>query len=191
MKIIAVDIDNVLNNFSDTLADSAFTFSDSYGLSYEEFNTYLELIKQDDFATSEFLTSKFSDFRYRIHEKCYRSAQANRDGVQFMLWLKDNDWKIVICTKRNLRLTGEVTKKWLQDNHIPYDYLVMALNKIVFCRLWNVPYLVDDDTLNIIHGEQYGIAVYYPIMPKHHSLPKPLAAKGFNHFEEIKQWLPK
>jgi 5'(3')-deoxyribonucleotidase len=191
MKIIAVDIDNVLNNFSATLAGSLFTHDDLYGLSAEEFSIYLDLVKRDVFPETEFLTSKFSDFRYRIHEQCYGMSQANQAGRQFMNWLKAKGWKIVICTKRNLRLTGKGTKRWLQANHIPYDYLFMAFNKIVFCKLWGVPYLIDDDILNIIHGEQYGIAVYYPVMPKHHSLPNPLAAKGFNHFEEIKQWLPK
>ncbi|MBP2663865.1 MAG: hypothetical protein H6Q71_1813, partial [Firmicutes bacterium] len=57
MKVIAVDIDNVLNNFSDTLAKSSFTFKDSYGLSLEEFDNYLDLVKHDVFAESEFLTT--------------------------------------------------------------------------------------------------------------------------------------
>ncbi|MBU2702553.1 5'(3')-deoxyribonucleotidase [Sporomusaceae bacterium BoRhaA] len=188
MKVIAVDIDNVLNNFSDTLASSTFKYNDLYGLSREEFDHYLDMVKRNAFDESNFLTTKFSDFRYRIHEQCYRLAQAKSDGVQFMHWLKDNGWEVVICTKRNLRLTGESTKKWLQDNHIPYDYLFMALNKIVFCKLWNVPYLIDDDILNITHGERYGIKVYYPIMDKHDSAFSH-TAKGFTRFEEIKQWI--
>jgi len=188
MKVIAVDIDDVLNNFSDTLASSTFKYNDSYGLSCEEFDKYLDLVKRNVFVDSDFLTTKFSDFRYRMHKQCYCLAQANLDGVQFMHWLKDNGWKIVICTKRNLRLTGEGTKKWLQDNHIPYDYLSMALNKIVFCKLWDVRYLIDDDILNITHGERYGIKVYYPIMAKHSSVVSH-TAKGFTRFEEIKQWI--
>lgn len=188
MKVIAVDIDDVLNNFSDTLANSTFQYSDSYGLSCEEFDNYLRLVKSNDSAESEFLTNKFSDFRYRIHEQCYCLAQAKPDGVAFIQWLKNNGWKVVICTKRNLRLAGEGTKKWLQENNIPYDYLAMALNKIVFCKLWEIPYLIDDDILNIIHGELYGIRVYYPIMVKHNST-FPQTAKGFTLFEEIKQWI--
>jgi 5'(3')-deoxyribonucleotidase len=190
MKVIAVDIDNVLNNFSDTLAKASFTYNDSYGLSRQEFEHYLTLLKQDNWAESEFLTSKFSDFRHRIHAQCYHLSQAKPDGVQFMNWLKANGWKTVICTKRNLRLVGECTKKWLADNHIPYDYLVMALNKVVFCKLWNVPYLIDDDILNIIYGEQYGIQVYYPIMSKHSSVISQ-AAKGFSKFEELQLCLQK
>ncbi|GMA99983.1 hypothetical protein [Pelosinus sp. IPA-1] len=188
MKVIAVDIDNVLNNFSDILGRATFVYNDSYGLSREEFDTYLDLVKRDVFPESKFLTSKFSDFRYRIHEQCYGLAQVNPDGVAFMHWLKENGWKVVICTKRNLRLTGDCTKKWLQDNDIPYDYFFMALNKIVFCKLWDIPHLIDDDILNMIHGERYGIKVYYPIMDKHSSVSFH-AAKGFTRFEEIKQWI--
>lgn len=188
MKVIAVDIDNVLNDFSATLAGAEFKYNDSYGLSREEFANYLALVKGDGWAESKFLTNKFSDFRYRIHAQCYNLAQADPDGVQFMHWLKDNSWKIVICTKRNLRLTGEGTKKWLQANDIPYDYLFMVYNKIAFCKLWEVPYLIDDDILSITQGELYGIKVYYPVLAKPDSgFLRP--ATGFSRFEELKQWL--
>ncbi|HEY3425834.1 MAG TPA: hypothetical protein VGL27_13625 [Negativicutes bacterium] len=188
MKVIAVDIDNVLNNFSETLKNNAFAYNDSYGLSREEFDNYLDRVTRNIFNESKFLTTKFSDFRYRIHEQCYRLALAKPDGVKFIRWLKDNNWKVIICTKRDLRLTGDCTKKWLAVNNIPYDYLFMALNKIVFCNLWKVQYLIDDDISNIIYGEQYGIKVYYPMMPKH-NLNFPSTAKGFTLFEEIKQWI--
>lgn len=189
MKVIAVDIDNVLNDFSATLAGTEFKYNDSYGLSREEFANYLALVKRDVAAESKFLTTKFSDFRYRIHEQCYSLAQADPAGVQFMHWLKDNGWQVVICTKRNLRLTGEGTKKWLQDNHIPYDYLFMAPNKIAFCKLWGIPYLIDDDILNITQGGLYGIKVYYPVRVKP-GLAFPRTAQGFTGFEELKQWIP-
>lgn len=188
MKIVAVDIDNVMNNFAETLADTDFPYDKSYGLSHEEFDDYLALIKNDSFQKSEFLTSKFSDFRYRIHAQCYRSAKANWGAVEFMRWLKDSGWNTVICTKRDLRLTGEITKKWLQDNKIAYDYLFMAVNKILFCKLWNINHLIDDDVFNIINGEVYGVKVYYPVMPKYYSVI-PGTAKGFTSFEELKHWM--
>ena len=190
MKIIAVDIDNVLNDFSDTLSNTVFEYDDSYGLTHEQFNQYLILIKQNAVGESDLLTTKFSDFRYRIHAQCYNLAKANLDGVAFMNWLKEHNWQIVICTQRNLKLAGECTKSWLTANHIPYDYLVMALNKIVFCKLWDIPYLVDDDILNITYGEQYGIQVYYPIKAMNDT-PCPATARGFVKFEEIIQWIQK
>lgn len=190
MKVIAVDIDNVLNNFSDTLQNTRFDYNDSYGLSREEFDHYLKLIKSDAFIKSDFLTTKFSDFRYRIHEQCYRLAPVKPESVEFIQWLKEKHWKVIICTKRDLRLTGDSTQKWLRENSIPYDFLSMVLNKIVFCCLWKIPYLIDDDILNILCGEQYGINVYYPRMPKHQGISS-TASKGFSRFEEIKQWISK
>lgn len=190
VKAIAVDIDNVLNNFSQTLAGAVFEYNESYGLSHADFDHYLDLVKRDIFDESEFLTTKVSDFRYRIHEQCYGLAQAKRDGVEFMQWLKANDWKVIICTKRDLRLAVGCTKKWLEDNHIPYDYLCMVLNKVVFCKLWDVPYLIDDDMMNITYGEQYGIKVYYPIL-EGQPATLPSTARGFQNFEEIKPWIQK
>lgn len=188
MKAIAIDIDNVLNDFSETLKDTIFDYKDSYGLSREEFTHYLAVIKRNAFHESKFLTTKFSDFRYRIHEQCYRLSRPKPDGVEFIRWLTDNHWQVVICTKRDLRLTGDCTKQWLAVNHIPYDYLCMALNKVVFCYLWQVPYLIDDDIFNIMYGEEFGIKVYYPRLPKH-NLVFPDTAKEFARFEEIKKWI--
>lgn len=190
MKVIAVDIDNVLNNFDDTLKNTAFEYNeaDSHGLSRDEFDRYLAGVKSGAANEGKFLTTKFSDFRYRIHKQCYCLAEANSDGVQFIHWLKENRWQVVICTKRDLRLTGDCTKQWLAANNIPYDYLFMAPNKIVFCNLWQVSRLIDDDLFTIAYGAQYGVQVYYPIMAKHKRISQ-TGARGFTQFEEIKQWI--
>ena len=190
MKVIAIDIDNVLNNFDETLENTAFEYDadDSHGLSSEEFDRYLAGVKSGADNEGKFLTTKFSDFRYRIHKRCYQLAQANADGVRFVHWLKERQWHVVICTKRDLRLAGDCTKQWLAANNILYDYLFMASNKIVFCNLWKVEHLIDDDLLTITYAAQHGIQAYYPIMPKHKGLPQ-TGAKGFAQFEEIKQWI--
>ncbi|SPF56275.1 hypothetical protein SBF1_90009 [Candidatus Desulfosporosinus infrequens] len=47
---------------------------------------------------------------------------------------------------------------------------------------------MDDAIFNIIHGERYGVKVYYPLMEKHHIL-QDNCAKGFKVFNEVKQWL--
>lgn len=134
------------------------------------------------------LTTEFSYLRYRIHEQCHQLATAKPDGIQFMQWLKENNWKIIICTHRDLRMSSAYTEKWLRTNEIPYDYLFTALNKIVFCNLWEIPHLIDDADFNILYGEKYGVNVYYPIMEKHASIPQN-AAKGFYTFDEVKQWI--
>ncbi|MBU2700482.1 hypothetical protein Ga0466249_001574 [Sporomusaceae bacterium BoRhaA] len=177
-----------MNNFSDTLQNTIFCYNDSYGLPKERFDKYLLDIRHNVIPESTLLTTEFSYLRYRIHEQCHQLATAKPDGIQFMQWLKENNWKIVICTHRDLRMSSAYTEKWLKANEIPYDYLFTALNKIVFCNLWEIPHLIDDADFNILYGEQYGVNVYYPIMEKHTSIPQN-AAKGFYTFDEVKQWI--
>lgn len=188
IKVIAVDLDDTLNDFSDTLQKTVFSYNYSYGLSQEVFNKYLIDIKRNMISDSTLLTTKFSYLRYRIHEQCHQLANAQLGGVRFMQWLKENNWKVIICTQRDLRMSSAYTKEWLKVNEIPYDYLFTAINKIVFCNLWKIPHLIDDTDLNILYGERYGVKVYYPIMEKHKSLPQ-TAAKGFYTFDEVKQWI--
>jgi hypothetical protein len=66
--------------------------------------------------------------------------------------------------------------------------LFMAWNKIVFCNAWGIKHLVDDDSFNILHGERYGVNVYYPVMERHKTLQN-TAAKGFHTFDEVKRWI--
>lgn len=172
------------------MQNTVFCYNDSYGLSKKSFDKYLFDIKHNIINESTLLTTEFSYFRYRIHEQCHQLATAQSDAVQFMQWLKEHNWKIIICTHRDLRLASSYTKNWLKSNEIPYDYLFTAINKIVFCKVWKIPYLIDDAVFNILYGEQYGVHVYYPIMEKHKYLPKN-AAKGFYTFDEVKQWIQK
>ncbi|VBB06712.1 Hypothetical protein LUCI_1948 [Lucifera butyrica] len=181
-------MDDTLNNFTETLRNTNFVYSDSYGLTPEKFNQYLAMVRQAVTDESELICNDYSYFRYQIHQQCHELAKARIDGIQFMQWLKANHWRIVICTARDLRRAVEYSKLWLSDNEIPYDYCFTAQNKIVFCKMWNIKYLIDDDNLNILHGKDYGINVFYPIMEKHAKVEKG-TARGFNRFEEVKQWI--
>ncbi|MDR3588822.1 MAG: hypothetical protein P4N41_04115 [Negativicutes bacterium] len=189
IRTIAVDLDDTLNNFTETLQQTTFDYSDDYAFSQDIFQDYLARIRSGEPDGSELLSTEYSFFRYRIHQQCYQLAGARSDGVEFLQWLKKKGWRIVICTYRDLRRANECTGKWLKDNNIPYDHLFMAWNKIVFCRAWGIDYLVDDDIFNIIHGERYAVSVFYPVMAKHQSLAD-YKARGFKIFDEVKQWMP-
>jgi hypothetical protein len=136
----------------------------------------------------DLLSTEFTYFKAQIHQQCYRCAAARPDGVRFVRELKRAGWRIVICTYRDLRRAGAVTRQWLGENDIPFDHLFMAGNKIVFCRAWQIQHLVDDDPFNIIHGEQHGVNVYYPIMARHEGLAVG-RARGFHSFDEITPWI--
>ena len=187
-RTIAVDLDDTLNDFTETLGVIQVSNDSSYGLSEATFADYLSKIRSNVADSSGLLSTEFSYFRYRVHSLCYRAAKANAEGVAFMRWLREKSWTIVICTSRDLRRANDATRAWLKENDVPFDHLFMTSNKIVFCKAWGIEHLVDDDPFNIVHGARYGINVWYPLMPKHRALPEH-GARGFTSFQEIKAWI--
>ena len=187
-KTIAVDLDDTLNDFSITLQQGEFPYEPSASLSEETFQQYLELIRGGQTEPSDFMSTGFNYCRFKIHLQCWQQAHARPDGVRFMQWLRANGWRIVICTRRDMRLAYDCTRSWLEENAIPYDYLFTTANKIAFCWAWGIAHLVDDTDFNIIHGKNYNINVYYPILPQHDSLPAHQAS-GFRTFDEVQQWI--
>jgi hypothetical protein len=185
-KIIAVDVDDTLNNFSEVLRQTEFRYDESYHLSPEKFHEYLRHIRSGDQDSGELLCTEFAYFKVKIQLQCHRLAEANPEAVEFMQWLKAGGWTTVICTYRDLR-RSDYTQRWLRENGMPFDYIFNVVNKIVFCGMWKIGHLIDDERLNIIHGADYGVNVYYPVMDKHGDIPG--AGRGFHSFEEVKQWL--
>jgi hypothetical protein len=189
IKAIAIDIDDTLNNFTETLQSTPFVYSDAYGITEEKFIEYMGLIRNNVKNVGDLLSTEYASLRYKIHEQCYKLARARTDGVEFMQWLRKNDWTIVICTFRDLRRAADATKVWLKANNIPFDYLFYSQNKAAFCSLWNIKYLIDDADFNVKHGALYGVNVYFPIMKKHINAEEITTARGFSTFDEVKQWI--
>jgi len=189
MKTIAVDLDDTLSNFTETIQRTQFPNPDKYGLSSEVFGRYIAMLRGGVSDAGDLLSTEYSYFCYKIHSECYKLATARPDGVEFMQWLRANGWRIVICTHRDLRRSNEGTRQWLRDNGIPFDFLFLALNKLDFCKAWEIQYLVDDHLFNLLHGDRYDIDIFYPIMSKHATFEK-RAGRGFHDFGEIKQWIP-
>jgi hypothetical protein len=187
-RTIVVDLDDTLNDFTETLCQGRFPYDAGYALPEETFHRCLEGIRHDTPEAGDLLSTEYSFLRYKIHAQCHRTARARADGVAFMRWLRRQGWRIVICTQRDLRRANDDTRAWLRENDIPFDHLFMARNKIVFCSAWGIAHLVDDDVFNIAHGGRYGVNVYYPVMEKHGSLPAH-SARGFRTFEEVKSWI--
>lgn len=187
-RTIAVDLDDTLNDFHETLQRGEFPYDPADSLSKEMFERYLQLIRNEESEPGDLMSSDFNYCRFKIHLKCWQEARARPDGVAFMQWLRRNDWRIVICTRRDMRRAHDCTRTWLQENAIPFDDLFMTANKIAFCKAWGIRYLVDDSPFNIVHGSDYGIDVYYPILSHQQSLP-PNDARGFTTFEEVRRWI--
>ena len=187
-KTIAVDIDDTLNNFTPTLRSADFPFDPSYSVSEAAFHAHLPKVRAGHIETSELLSTEYAYFKAQIHQKVYAQGQARPDAVAFMQALRRDGWRIVICTYRDLRRSSEITRRWLDDNRIPFDFLFRANNKVVFCRSWGIEHLVDDDPLNSTHGGLHGVNVYYPL-PAPAVVAPHTTARGFTSFEEVGQWI--
>lgn len=188
MKTIAVDLDDTLNNFSEVLRTAAFAREPDEAVSEEKFRAYLERVRSGEDEDSDLLSSEFTYFRARIHLRCFAQTVPQRDAVGFMQGLRRAGWRIVVCTRRDLRRAHGYTHRWLTDQGIPFDYLFTAGNKIAFCGLWKIPWLVDDDLFSIEHGSRFGVQVFYPAMAKHAGID-PRGAKGFERFAELNAWI--
>lgn len=187
-KFVAIDIDNTLNDFDETLKTIELAYKPVY-----------DTITNDDTKNS---SNELRSLNELLHEKCYEQSKAKHGAVEFMHWLRDQGYTIVIMTYRDLRHYSAVTRQWLSDNNIPYDYLFRATNKPVSCRQWGIPILIDDDHYNILSVVNTGTQLYYPILPHTEKfIADALAdgathivndlAKGFNTFDEVKAWIQK
>jgi len=185
MKTICVDIDDTLNNFTEVLKETEVIYDDYRRLDRETFDKYLNCIKNNKPPEDN---DKFSDFDWmyhKVHEHCYKLANARPDAIKFMQWLKTNDWQIFILTYRDLRSSLNDTKEWLRDNRIPYDYIFSAMEKPVFCRLWKIDYLIDDSLASMVTSTGLGVKLYYPITDTNRKFMEKANAFGFTSFDEL------
>lgn len=187
-RTIAVDIDDTLNDFSQTLSTHPFPFDPSYALPEGRFRLYLERTRAGAPEPGDLLSTEFAYFRFRIHEQCFRAARPREGAADFLRRLKSAGWRIVICTRRDLRRAAEATNAWLADNRMSFDDLFMAQNKVAFCRAWSIGHLVDDDPFSIVHGPPLGVNVYAPATGPHPPPPEG-PARRFSSFPELAQWI--
>jgi 5'(3')-deoxyribonucleotidase len=190
MKTIAVDLDDTLNEFSATLQGTEFSYDAAYNIAQETFDKYLRKIRSGEPDADALLSTEYSYFCYKIHAECHRLAPARPGAAEFMQWLRANQWRIVIVTHRDLRRSNEATRAWLRENGMPFDYLFMTLNKLEFCKAWQIRCLVDDHLVNLAQWDDpYELEIFYPVMSKHAGFAVQ-RGRGFRDFEELKQWIP-
>ena len=188
VQSIAVDIDDTLNEFTRTLRTAAFAPGDFDPPPPGDFDRALAGVRAAVRHEGDLLVTPEAWFRFRVHLACYGRAPVREGAVEFMQGLRRDGWRIVICTKRDLRRSLEVTRAWLTGHGIPFDALFMAQNKVVFCRAWGIGHLVDDDPFTVVHGAGRGVAVYYPEQEGNPAQPSP-AARRYRSFAELAGWL--
>jgi len=170
-KIIAIEIDDVLNNFSETLNNA--------GIMY---NPILHSMKNPLFKKC--IYNLESGELTQTGKDVMNSTEIATGCVEFLDWLKGDKWNIILCTDRDLRFAYNITTNWLIENNIQYDFLFNSDNKIEFCNDMDINYLINEkyiysDTLNI----------YFPEKLNKINQKSKNKARGFQNFKEVKQWI--
>lgn len=74
-------------------------------------------IDLDGTICTEISTTNLRSHRYE--------AKLLPGALESLQWLRDNGYQIIIYTGRDISWTT-VTKKWLDDNNVPYDSLILG-----------------------------------------------------------------
>jgi hypothetical protein len=187
-RTIVVHLDDTLNNFTETLQQGEFPYNPADSLSEATFAEYLEKIRSGESDSDDLSSTGYSYFRFKIHLQCWQQARARPDGVAFLQGLRRDQWRIILCAQRDLRRAHDRTRAWLRENEIPYDYLFMAADKILFCKAWGIQHLIDRATVETVDGSRREVNVYYSIPHAQEFLPAQ-NARVFETFEEVRQWI--
>lgn len=133
-KEIAIIIDDVLNNFSEVLNQSGIIFDSRI---HSVTNPLLKRCLYD-YISGQPTKPAFQAMNSTVQEQ----------GAAFLRSLSERGWEIALCTNRDLRFAFETTKTWLQDNKIPYNYLIQTSDPIEFCQRSDIHYLISDRPYN-------------------------------------------
>ena len=71
MKTIAIELDDTLNNFTETLQRMQFVRNEMYALSEEVFQDYLAKLRSGWTESSDLLGTEHAFFGSKIHQRCY------------------------------------------------------------------------------------------------------------------------
>ena len=172
-KAITIMIDDVLNNFTQMLGDMGI-----------EYNPKLETI----------CDQKFRDIFYTPEgeltpaaKKAMGGTLAKRDGIEFSQWLKENGWTIVLCTDRDIRMAYDITKKWLDEQGVRYDYLFTATTPAGLCVDMDITLMV----YNLPNGDENHFNVVCFKLTAPDGQKRPFLLGDFQNFEEVKQCIQK
>lgn len=146
-KVIAVDLDDTLNDFTEVLQTTDFSFEPGYGLSEWDFARFIELARAGFDEDSKLVSTPFSFFKSRLYLKCYNLANVRPSAALALQRLKRDGWQICICTKRDLRRAFAPTKNWLCANHVPYDYIFAVSDLSQFCKDWKIDMLMERSSM--------------------------------------------
>lgn len=145
---IGIDIDNTITSTRKLLMEYCIKYND------EVVKRNLPLNKKG-FATFNFFewtTEEEMTFCYRFLEEVVLDAQIKEKAQEVIQKLKKDNYIYIITSRKKPHFSEPytITKKFLDDNNILYDELVVGCeDKLSFCRENNIDIMIDDEPQNI------------------------------------------
>ena len=146
---IAIDLDDTITNSSDVFVKYAKQYNKIEGIEYK-INTN-ELDQKLAFGWND---KNKKEFKEEYLPKVIMEAVPNENTIKVLKKIQNSGNQIIIMTARNnkeIKNVEELTKKWLKDNKIPYDELLInCQDKGKACSKYKVEVFIDDNINNCI-----------------------------------------
>ena len=177
---IGLDIDNVISNFNDELLKEYMKHDKKLrntGIIDENSNSIIR--GMFDWATEESYA-----FYYNNIERIAKRLKPISESVEIIKKLREDGNEIYIISGRDngeYSNPEEMTKKWLSDNKIEYDKLILTAEgkKGKACKENNIDIMIDDSTNNCRDVVEHGIKVF---------LMETRFNKETTEFEKVSNW---
>lgn len=115
----------------------------------------------------------------------FTGVPVRRDGADFIGWLKEQGFKVLLCVNRDIRLCYDITVKWLAQNGVQFDYLFTATAPAGLCMDMDIPLLA----YNLPKGETDHIQLV--TFTEENNRKQPEILGDFQDFEDVKQCVQK
>lgn len=172
-KAVTVMLDDIINNFSQTVNAAGV-----------EFDARTQSIFDEKLAG---VFTKPPGELTDLAVKVFTETAAKPDGIALLDWLKENGWIVVLCANRDIRLCYDITVNWLKKYNVAYDYIFTATSPAGLCMDMDIGLMI----YNLPEGNKNNInVVSFPFSPAD-GQKQPLIIGEFKSFEEVKECILK
>ena len=162
--IIGIDIDNTLTEVQDKLNEAAFKYAKELGKEIKDLDDTIEDGKNNGDIFIKKFKFTYEELKYflkDIQEEITNNAKPRSGAVETIKRLRRDGYKIYIVTARDSEFHDdpyELSKKWLDENNIEYDKLIVnAREKAPVCKAENIDLFIDDQLFNCMQIAKEGI----------------------------------
>lgn len=145
---IGIDVDNTITSSLPILRDYCIKYNDEIVKRNLKINKY-------GFATFnlfEWTNEEEMDFCEKYLEKIALKAPLKQDAEKIIKKLKEENYIYIITSRKTpyFKNPYELTRKFLDDNNILYDELIVGCeDKYTFCLENKIDIMIDDEPQNI------------------------------------------